>query len=217
MQYALEQYRQMDRALFSDGSEREVFFKLLKEYGGTLSPEFQKSFKVGVDIGSVSGFYLAAFQGFGMKAIAVNSDARALLYLREDAIYSPYVESGQGKEVQLMNADMVYLPVENGSVDLMTVMTGTFSHVQKGRHESVLEEFSRVFGKGKFLIISDWNLAREGQDFFGLYNEEEQKRLRTNHLGYPHLLEALPKFDFTPRLTILHSQKKMYAVLSTRK
>lgn len=216
MQYTAERYAQMDRALFSNCSEREAFFRLLKVHGQTLSPQSQNSFKIGMDIGSVSGFYLAAFLGLGMRAIAVNSDAQAIQYLREDATYSPYLESGQGKDVKLMKADMVNLPVENGSVDLMTVMTGTFSHLQRGRHESVLEEFARVLGKEKCLIISDWNMACESQIFLGLYTEEEQERLRTNHLGYPHLLESLRKLDFTPRLTCLHSGKKMYAVISTR-
>jgi len=39
MKYTPERYRQMDRALFSDGNERESFFRLLKKYGGTISPE----------------------------------------------------------------------------------------------------------------------------------------------------------------------------------
>jgi len=84
MQYTAERYRQMDQALFSDCTEREVFFKLLKEYGGTVSPEVQNNFKTGMDIGSVSGFYLASFLGFGMKAIAVNSDAQALTILKKE-------------------------------------------------------------------------------------------------------------------------------------
>jgi len=115
-----------------------------------------------------------------------------------------------------MKADMGRLPVENGSVDLVSVMTGTFSHVERGRHEYALEEFARVLGKERFLIISDWNIVCDGQNFLGLYSEEEQERLRANHLGYPHLLEALRKLDFTPRFTCLHSRKQMYAVLSTR-
>lgn len=216
MQYTSEQYRQMDKALFSDCSEREVFFRLLKEYGGTLSPETQNSFKIGVDIGSVSGFYLAAFQGFGMKAIGINPDSKAIQYVKEVAVYSPYVDSGLGKDLQIMKVTMNALPLKNYLVDLITVMTGTFSHVEKGKHEGVLEELARVLGKEKLLIISDWNIACEKQDFLGLYTEAEQEELRTNHCGYPHLLEALQKLNFTSKAAYLHSEERMYMVLATR-
>ncbi|MDO8656903.1 MAG: class I SAM-dependent methyltransferase [Nanoarchaeota archaeon] len=216
MHYTLERYHQMDQALFSDCTEREIFLRLLKEYGKTVSVEVQNNFKVGMDIGSVSGFYLAAFLGFGMNAIAVNNDAQALHYLREEAFYSPYIESGRGKDVQLLKADMGKLPVENSSIDLISMMTGTFSHVQRGNHESVLKECARVLGKERVLIISDWNIAADEQNFLGLYSEEEQEQLRVNHYGYPHLLDTLQKVGLTPRFTSLHSQKRMYTVLSTR-
>lgn len=216
MHYNIKKYRQLDHLLFSDCSEREVFFQLLKDYGKTVPPEVQNHFKAGLNIGSVSGFYLAAFQGFGMKAIGLNPDQKAIRYIRKEAVYSPYVNYWLGKEVQLLKAEMGALPLKDGSVDLISVMTGTFSHVEKGRHESVLEELARVLEKERVLIISDWNLACERQDFFGLYNPEEQDELRVNHLGYPHLLEALPKLNFTLRSAYLHSGRKMYAALSTR-
>jgi len=96
------------------------------------------------------------------------------------------------------------------------MMTGTFSHVERGRHKNVLEEFARVLGKERLLVISDWNIACDKQNFLGLYDEEEQERLRENHFGYPHLLEALSKVGFTPQFAGLHSQKQMYVVLSTK-
>ena len=84
MQYTAERYRGMDQALFSDCAEREAFFRLLKEHGQTLSPQIQGSFKTGMGVGAVSGFYIASFLGFGMKAIAVNSDAQALTILKKE-------------------------------------------------------------------------------------------------------------------------------------
>lgn len=213
MHYTPHAYGEIDQALFFEKGvdERIRFLRMVSEYCGTLPLKTQAEFRQAADLGTVTGFYPAAFLWLGMEAFAVNRDGAALRYLRDNVTYSPSLEG----RVHLVQADIRRLPFPDASVDLVTIMTGTFSHLPKGGHETALEECARVIPSGKCLVISDWNIAHPQQDFFGVYTEEQQQELRGNHLGYPYLLEALHA-HFTPRLAYLHSGKKMYMVLATR-
>ncbi len=211
MEYTTQTYQQLDKALFQEGvEERVAFFMLLKEYG-SLFPNYSQQAR-GVDLGSVTGFYPLVLSQLGLCAYAVNSDQKAVQYLREEATYSPNIT----ESVDVLQADMLALPFESGSVDLLTCMTGTLSHLSPRDQRTILSENSRVLRKDGALFLSDWNLALPEQDFFGVYSLEQQQELRKNHWGYPYVQEWLSQVNIASYKTCLHSGKRLYTILGIK-
>ncbi len=135
-----------------------------------------KTFQRGLDIGTLSGFYPAFFRFLGIKSYALNILREALTYTRDRSTY-PLQESSP------LQADARALPVKSNSIDILTMMTGTFSHILAGSHTLVLDELARVISPLGIVVISDWNMGAAGQDFCGWYQEEQRRYLRDNH--YP--------------------------------
>ncbi len=186
--------------------ERITFLKLLK-FVSTQHPD--AVFKQGLDIGTVTGFYPTFFSFAAMGSYAVNISAAALRYARELSNYGL-----QGTNAA--QADIQNLPFSANSFDLISIMTGTFSHLQRGNHLQALDEVARILCPGGIVIISDWNIKAEAQDFFGWFTPEQQQELRENHYGYPHLCQSLKQRNLEISSAALLAQQRWYMVAARK-
>ena len=110
--------------------ERTTFIRILKKIG-EQNPT--RPCQRGLDIGTVTGFYPAFFAFAGMQSYALNISKDALAYAHEK---SSHLLQDSGA----IEADIRTLPFSDRTIDIVTVMTGTFSHLQPGTHQQALDE-----------------------------------------------------------------------------
>src|SRR3989338_7783828 len=142
-------HRRIDRDLSFNPvatEERTVFAQIVLARLSTIA-RTGKIFQRGLDVGTITGFYPAFFRFVGMKSYAVNTSGEALRYTRNRSTY-PLQESSA------IQADVRVLPCRSSSIDLVTMMTGTFSHLQTGTHPQALDELARVVSPQGIVVIS---------------------------------------------------------------
>ena len=187
--------------------ERITFMQLLK-MNGTQHPE--KIFHKGLDIGTVTGFYPLAYDFAGMESYALNISKEALHYAQDKSSH-PLQNS------RAIQASIQKIPLQESSMDIVSIMTGTFSHLQRGSHPEALEEIVRILSPGGIAIISDWNLKAKAQNFCGWYTFAQQQVLRENHYGFPYLIKALEERNLEISQTALFAEQKMYMIAARKK
>ncbi len=215
MTYTAADYKQMDKILsYGQGqSERNVFSELYIKVHSSLKPELRSGLEIGLDIGTVTGFY-PVFMHFECEVgHGMNIDPCALKFAETQSSCSPYINN----PMEFIEGDMLKIPFEDMSLDMLTIMTGTFSHVSQGQHINAIKEFSRVLSDNGYLVISDWNMAAKNQNFLNLpYNQTEKNTLRKNNLSYSLLIEAI-RCQFDIKASKFFSDNTMYMIFASRK
>lgn len=202
-------YKRIDLDSFFNsvlGEERIAFVQSVKS-ASWQHPN--KIFQRGLDLGTVTGFYPAFFTHAGMNSYAVNILVDALRYAQETSPYGLFVPNA-------VPADIRTLPFRDSSFDLVSMMTGTFSHLQKGTHLQALDEMTRILSPGGIAVISDWNLKVKAQDFFGWYTAEQQRELRENHYGFPYLCQSLEQRNLKILQKAILAEQRLYVVAARK-
>ena len=202
IEYDLCKYKSIyeETTIFGDvlrGLELEYFRRILNKHSDILTAD--KTSLVALDIGTGWGTYPKFLaKNYGIIAWGIDNS--------EDAVN--YATSKPEDNVNIIKMDATNLSFDDNSFDIVTLMTGTFSHFDDSEKSSLLKNISRILKTNGFIVISTWNPECEFTSFMDVYSDQEKEILMQNSISMNELEHLLLGFKIISRLKYCFMSKR---------